>query len=130
MNREEKIKKLKTRIKRNKITVVSWYDKSDMSSKIKNLDIDIVTVDNKEYFDIKIKQVEVMHKLHDVNHQFLYRPVYSAAEIKNCKFIKDGFYQVEHLINLNSYEMWTTHFRECIWSIAKALKNECMDNSI
>ena len=110
LTKEEKLKKLKIKIKRTKVTVTSWYNSMDMTSKIKDLNIDIVTVDGMHFFDITVNQVEVMHKLCNVNHHFLYRPSFGCAEIRDCKYIPDGYYECDYLMSVNSYDMWNTHF--------------------
>ena len=125
MNKEEKLKKLKTKIKRTKVTVISYWEKFDMTSKIKDLDIDVVVINNVPYFDITVKQVETMHKLHNVNHHFLYSPNYcNGGYVKDCEYISDGKYEYDYLMGVNSYDMWKRHFRECMWCIAKALRKE------
>ena len=125
MNKEEKLKKLKTKIKRTKVTVISYWQNFDMTSKIKDLDIDVVFIGNVPYFDITVKQVETMHELHNVNHHFLYHPITdNGADVKECKYISDGYYRYDYLMSVNSYDMWERHFRECMWCIAKALRKE------
>lgn len=128
--KEEYIKKIKTKIKRTKTTVTSWYNGMDITSKIKDLDVDIVIVDNFPYFDITIKQIEIKHEIKNVNHHFLFRPMYSIAEIKECDFLTDSHYTYDYLMNVNSYDMWASYFRECIWNIAKALRKENIDGYI
>ena len=124
MNKEEKLKKLKTKIKRTKVTVISYWEKFDMTSKIKDLDIDVVVIDDVAYFDVTVKQVETMHKLHNVNHHFLYKPTYRGAYIKDCEYLLDEYYEYDYLMSVNSYDMWERHFRECMWCITKALRKE------
>ena len=123
ITKEEYIKKIKTKIKRTKVTVESWYTGQDMSSKIKDLDLDIVVVNDKKYFDIRVKQIEVCHNIHNVEHHFLYRPLFDNVEIKDCKYLNDNIYAINYLMNVNSYGMWDSHFRETIWCISKALGN-------
>lgn len=125
MSKEEKLKKLKTKIKRTKVTVISYWGNFDMTSKIKDLDIDVVFLGIMPYFDITVKQVEVMHELYNVNHHFLYRPMFNeCAYIKECEYLADGFHKYDDLMSVNSYYMWKCHFRECIWCVAKALRKE------
>lgn len=124
MSKEEYIKKIKTKIKRTKVSVMSWYTGHDMTSKIKNLDLDIIKINNQEYFDINVKKIEVCHKIHEVNHRFQFRLLFDNVEIKNCKYLDDGFYSINYLQNINNYEMWKSNFRETMWCIFKALSKE------
>lgn len=124
LTKKEYIKKLKTRIKKTKVTVESWGTGQDMTSKIKDLNLNIVMVDDVEYFDIQINQIEVCHHIYDVNHRFLYRPLFETVQIKECKYLDDNFYRINYLMDINSYDMWTSHFRETMWCVSKALKKE------
>ena len=125
MTKEEYLKKLKTKIKRAKITRVSFATDHDMPSKVKDLDISFVEVGNRKWLDITIKQVEVCHQTYNVNHHFLYQPLGEyGAFVKACKYIPDDRYSLDYLMNTHgSYDMWYSHFRESLWSVAKALKN-------
>lgn len=124
ITKEEYLKKLKTKIKRTKVVVSSWYTGHDMSSKVKDLNLSLVEVDNKKWLDITIKQVEVCHELHNVNHHFLYRPFAECgADVKDCKYLADDHYSTNYLMTTNNYDGWRTHFRESMWSVSKALKN-------
>ena len=126
--KEEALKKLKTKIKRNKVTVQSWTTGQEMTSRIKDLDIDVVKIDGVDYFAIDVKQIEVTHKLYNVNHHILLKPFSVNALVKDCKWIRDGLYEYEYLTKFNSYESWQSHFRESIWCLAKALKAERVES--
>ena len=95
-----------------------------MMCRIRDLDIDIVCIDDRVFFNITVKKVEVMHEVKNVNHHFLFQPLYCNAMIMECQFLSNGFYSYDYLSSVSNYAMCFHSFRECIWCITKALMKE------
>ena len=130
-SRQEELKKIEQRIKKAKIVKIALGSGHEMPSKVKEVTVSTIKVDNaldnkKVYaLDIRITKIEICHTEYNVNFRLICKPsIFNTLKIFNDEeyFSPIGWYDLDYLQRINFIDMFSNHYRECYWSIAKALK--------
>lgn len=130
-SRQEELKKLEQRIKKAKIVKIALGSGHEMLSKVKEVIVSTIKIDNAfdnkkvDALDIRITKIEICHTEYNVNFRLICKPsIFNTLKIFNDeeRFSPIGWYDLDYLQRINFIDMFSNHYRECYWSIAKSLK--------